>query len=108
MTNVPFLTPTSYTPQQATPASSSSNDVKDLIDYSDKATKRPKSISYRSSLELRRLMKLRKLREEIDNIYEQMKIFEVKESNSAQRNFARVYTIDGKLGFDLQFFRRCA
>ena len=33
-----------------------------------------------------------------------MKIFEVKESNSALRNFAKVYTIDGKLGFDPQSF----
>ena len=33
-----------------------------------------------------------------------MKIFEVKESNSALRNFAKVYTIDGKLGFDSQSF----
>ena len=49
-------------------------------------------------------MRLKRLREEIDNIYEQMKIFEVKESNSALRNFARVYTIDGKLGFDPQSF----
>ena len=33
-----------------------------------------------------------------------MKIFKVKESYSALRNFARVYTIDGKLGFDPQSF----
>ena len=33
-----------------------------------------------------------------------MKIFEVKESDSALRNFAKVYTIDGKLGFDPQSF----
>ena len=33
-----------------------------------------------------------------------MKIFEVKESNSALRNFAKIYTIDGKLGFDPQSF----
>ena len=33
-----------------------------------------------------------------------MKIFEVKESDSALRSFAKVYTIDGKLGFDLQSF----
>ena len=104
MRNVPFLTPTPYTPPQPTSASSSSNEVKDLIDYLDKATKRPKSISYRTASELRRLLKLKKLRKEIDNINEQMKIFEVKESNSALINFARVYTIDGKLGFDLQSF----
>ena len=103
MTNVPFLTPTPYVPpQQATRASSSSNDVKDLIDYLDKATKRSKSTSYRSASELQ--MKLKKLREEIDEIYEQMKIFEVKESDSALREFAKVYTIDGKLGFDSRSF----
>ena len=33
-----------------------------------------------------------------------MKIFEVKESNSALRSFTKVYTIDGKLGFDPQSF----
>ena len=33
-----------------------------------------------------------------------MKLFEVKESNSALRNFAELYTIDGKLGFDPQSF----
>ena len=105
MANVPFLTPTPYTPPQATPSSSSSsNDVRDLIDYLDKATKRPKIISYRSVSELRSLLKLNKLRKEIDNIYEQVKIFEVKESDSALRNFARVYTIDGKLRFDPQSF----
>ena len=49
-------------------------------------------------------MKVKKLRKEIDNIYEQMKIFQVKESNSALRNFAKVYTIDGKLGYDAKSF----
>ena len=33
-----------------------------------------------------------------------MKIFEVKESNSALRKFAKVYTIDGKLGYDAKSF----
>ena len=102
MANVPFLTPTPHTPPQATSASSSSNDVEDLIDYLDKTTKRSKSTSYRSASELQ--MKLNKLRKEIDEIYEQMKIFEVKESDSALRNFAKIYTIDGKLGFDPQSF----
>ena len=101
MTNVPFLTPTTYTPPQATPTPSS-NDVEDLIDYLNNVKEIPKSISYRSSSELRGLMRLKKLREEIDNIYEQVKTFKVKESNSALRNFAKVYTIDGKLGFDPQ------
>ena len=36
--------------------------------------------------------------------YERVKIFEVKESDSALRNFARVYTIDGKLRLDPQSF----
>ena len=49
-------------------------------------------------------MKLKKLRKEIDNIYEQIKIFEVKESNSALRNFVKVYTIDGNLGYDANSF----
>ena len=102
MANVPFLTPTPYTPPKATSASSSSNDVEDLIDYLDKTTRRSKSTSYRSASELQ--MKLNKLRKEIDDIYEQMKIFEVKESDSALRNLAKVYTIDGKLGFDPQSF----
>ena len=103
MANVSFLTPTPYTLPQATPSSSSSsNDVKDLIDYLDEVTKRSKSTSYRSASELQ--MKLNKLRKEIDDIYERMKIFEVKESDSALRGFARVYTIDGKLGFDPQSF----
>ena len=102
MANVPFLTPIPHTPPQATSASSSSNDVEDLIDYLDKTTKRSKSTSYRSASELQ--MKLNKLRKEIDDIYEQMKILEVKESDSALRNFAKVYTIGGKLGFDPQSF----
>ena len=33
-----------------------------------------------------------------------MKLFEVRESNSALKNFAKVYTIDGKLGYDAQRF----
>ena len=31
-------------------------------------------------------------------------LFEVRESNSALRNFARVYTIDGIEGFDARSF----
>ena len=91
--NVPFLTQTPYTPTQATPAptpSPSSNAVEDLIDYLNNVKEIPKSVSPR----------LKKLREEIDSLYEQMKSFEVGESNSTLRNFAKVYTIDGKLGFD--------
>ena len=105
MANVPFLTPTPYTPLQATSASSSSsNDVKDLIDYLDKETRRPKNLSYRSVPELGRLLKLIKLRKEIHDIYKGIKILKVKETDSALRGFARVYTIDGKLGFDPQSF----
>ena len=33
-----------------------------------------------------------------------MKSLEVTESNSILRNFAKVYTIDGKLGYDAQRF----
>ena len=88
MANVPFLTPTPYTPPQETPAptpSTSSNAVEDLIYYLNNVKEIPKSVSPR----------LKKLREEIDSTYEQMKSFEVRESNSALRNFAKVYTIDG-------------
>ena len=97
MANVPFLTPTPYTPLQATPAptpSPSSNTVENLINYLNNVREIPKSVS----------PGLKKLREEIDSIYEQVKSFEFRESNSALRNFAKVYTIDGKLGFDPQSF----
>ena len=97
MANVPFLTPTPYTPPQATPAptpSPSSNAVEDLIDYVNNVKEIPKSVSPR----------LKKLQEEIESIYERMKLFEVRESNSALRNFARVYTINGIEGFDPRSF----
>ena len=100
MANVPFLTPTPYTTSQATLAptpSTSSNDVEDLINYLDKATRRPKNASYMFS-------PLMKFKKEIDRIFEEIKIFEVKESNSTLRNFAKVYTIDGKLGYDAKSF----
>ena len=109
MVNVPFLTPTPYTPTQATSRpSTSSNAVEELIDYLDNNVRKiSKSISYRSASELRRLLRLKKLKKEIDNIYERVKIFEVKESNSALRNFAKVYTIDGKLDYDAKSFLDC-
>ena len=69
MANVPFLTPTPYTHPQATPASTpspSSNAVEDLIDYLNNVTEIPKGVSPR----------LKKLREEIESIYEQMKLLE--------------------------------
>ena len=88
MVNVPFLTPTQYTHPQATPSptpSPSSNAVEDLIDYLDNVREIPKSVSPR----------VKKLQEEIKSIYNRMKLFEVREGNSALRNFAKVYTING-------------
>ena len=101
MTNVPFLTSTPYVPPQATPAPSpSSNAIEDLIDYLNNVKEIPKSVS----------PKLKKLLEEIDSIYELMKLFEVKESNSALKNFTKVYSINGIEGFDalpfLQYARQ--
>ena len=93
MTNVPFLTPTPYTPPPSTPTPPS-NTIKDLIKYLDNVKEIPKSVS----------PNLRKLKKKIDDIYKKRKIFEVKESDSALRNFANVYTTDGKEGFDPQSF----
>ena len=93
MTNVPFLTPTPYTPPPST-STPPSNTVKDLIKYLDNVKEIPKSVS----------PNLKKLKKKIDDIYKKIKIFEVKESDSALRNFAKVYTIDGKEGFDQQSF----
>ena len=97
MANVPFLTPTQYTPPQATPAptpSPSLNAVEDLIDYLDNVREIPKSVSPR----------VKKLQEEIKSIYNRMKLFEVRESNSALRKFAKAYTIDGIEGYDARSF----
>ena len=95
MTNVPFLTPTPYTPPPSTTTPTPpSNTIKDLIKYLDNVKEIPKSVS----------PNLKKLKKKIDNIYKKTKIFEVKESDSALRNFANVYTIDGKEGFDPQSF----
>ena len=63
MANVPFLTPTPYTP----PPSPSSNVVEDLEKYLDNVKEIPKSVSPR----------LKKLQEEIKSIYERMKTFKV-------------------------------
>ena len=71
MVNVPFLTLTPYTPPQATPTptpSPSSNTVEDLINYLNNVREIPKSVSPR----------LKKLRDEINSIYERMKSFEVR------------------------------
>ena len=95
MTRVPFLTPTSYVPLQAIPTPSpSSNAVENLIDYLNNVKEIPRSISPR----------IKKLREEIESIYEQMKSLEVRESKSALRNFAKVYIINGIEGYDALSF----
>ena len=95
MLKVPFLVPTSYIPPQATPAPSpSSNAVKDLIDYLNNVKETPKSVS----------PNLKKLLEKIESIYRLRKLFEVRESNSALRNFARVYTNNGIEGYDARSF----
>ena len=90
MANVPFLTPTPYTP----PPSPSSNAVENLEDYLDNVKEIPKGVSPR----------LKKLQEKIESIYEQMKSFEVIESNSALRDFIKVYTIYGIEGYDAESF----
>ena len=95
MANVPFLTPTPYV---IPPPSPSSNAVKNLIDYLDNLKEIPKSVSPR----------LKKLREEIESIYKQMKSFEVRESNSALKEFARVYSINGIEGYDARSFLQYA
>ena len=98
MTNVPFLTPTPYTPPPSTSTPTPpSNTIKDLIKYLDNVKEIQKSVS----------PNLKKLKKKIDDIYKKTKIFEVKESDSALRNFANVYTIDGKEGFDPQSFMNC-
>ena len=93
MTTVPFLTPTPYTPPPSTPTPPS-NTIKDLIKYLDNVKEVPKCVS----------PNLRKLKKKIDDIYKRKRIFELKESDSALRNFAKVYTIDGKDGFDPRSF----
>ena len=90
MANIPFLTPTPYIPPQATPTPSPSNADEDLIDYLNNAKEIRKSVS----------PKLKKLRKEIENIYEYMKLFKVEESDSALKEFAKVYTIIGVEDFD--------
>ena len=91
MANVPFLTPTSYVSPQATPTpSSSSNAVEYLIDYLNSVKEIPKRVS----------PKLKKLLKEVESIYKLMKLFKVVESNSALKEFARVYTINGIEGYD--------
>ena len=93
MTTIPFLTPTPYISPPSSPTPPS-NTIKDLIKYLDDVKEVPKSVS----------PNLRELKKKIDNIYKRNKIFELKESDSALRNFANVYTIDGKDGFDPKSF----
>ena len=95
MVNIPFLTPTPYTPPQATLAPIPSlNAVEDLINYLDNVREIPKSVSPR----------VKKLQEKIDSIYEWVKSFEVRESNSALRKFTKVYTVNGIEGYDARSF----
>ena len=59
MTNVPFLTPTPYTPPPSTTIPTPpSNTIKDLIKYLDNVKEIPKSVS----------PNLRKLKKKIDDI----------------------------------------
>ena len=93
MVNVPFLTPTQYTHPQATPAPSL-NAVEDLIDYLDNVREIPKSVSSR----------VKKLQEEIKSKCNRMKLFDVRESKSALRKFAKAYTINGIEEYDARSF----
>ena len=93
MANVPFLTPTTYVPPRATPTPPS-NAVEDLIDYLNNVREKLKSVS----------PKLKKLREKIESIYTKLNSLEVVESNSALKEFAKVYTIDGRKKYDARSF----
>ena len=93
MVNIPFLTPTSYILPQATPTSPS-NAVEDLIDYLNNVKEIPKSVS----------PKLKKLREKIESIYTLLNSLKVVESDSALKEFTRVYTISGIEGYDARSF----
>ena len=70
MANVPFLTPTRYFPPPPPPPPPSfSNDIKELTDFLDEGTrrpKRPKKNLYRYKI---LKLKLKELLEEIDEIY---------------------------------------
>ena len=107
MANVPILTPTPYT-QPPTPITSRlppSNAVKDLLEYLDKNVRnKPTKLNYRTITKLRRLLNIKNLKKEIDEIYEQMKLFEVKEGESGLSGFAKVYTINGIEEYDPRTF----
>ena len=105
MANVPILTPTPYTPPpRPTPytppprptlrPTPSSKAVKDLFDYLGNVKEIPKSVS----------PKLNKLQEQIKKIFEEKIPFEVKETDSALRSFAKVYIVDAKGVFDPRSF----
>ena len=105
MANVPILTPTPYTPPPRptlyTPPprptlrpTPSSKAVKDLLDYLGNVKEIPKSVS----------PKLNKLQEQIKKIFEEKIPFEVKDSDSALRSFAKVYTVDAMGVFDPRSF----
>ena len=114
MANVPILTPTPYTPPPAptlytppprpTLRPTPSKAVKDLLDYLGNVKEIAKSRSYRSASELRRLLKLNKLQEQIKKIFEEKIPFEVKESASSLRGFAKEYTVDAMGVFDPRSF----
>ena len=95
MANVPILTPTPYTPPPPSPTpytpppSPPPIAFEDLEDYLVDVSASPR---------------VRELQEEIKSIYEQMELFKVRESNSALKNFARVYTINGIEGYDARAF----
>ena len=105
MANVPILTPTPYTPPPRptlyTPPprptlrpTPSSKAVKDLLDYLGNVKEIPKSVS----------PKLNKLQEQIKKIFEEKIPFEFKETDSALRSFAKVYTVDAMGVFDPRSF----
>ena len=109
MANVPILTPTPYTPPPTPytppPTLPPSNAVKDLLDYLYKNVRNiPTRLSYRTIIELRRLLNIKNLKEEIEDIYDDMKRLEAKESESGLGGFAKVYPVDGKLKIDPQSF----
>ena len=47
---------------------------------------------------------MKNLKEKINKIFEKERKFEVKEGESALKNFVREYIIDGKTGYDPQRF----
>ena len=98
MANVPFITPTAYTPP---PPQESSPYVEDLLNNLEMETRRGKKNTYINKI---LKLKLKNLLEETEDIYKRNKLFKVKQSDSALKNFAKVYSIEGKLGFDARSF----